>query len=81
MSSQSTWKPIVKTRWKTSYMCSCALPKETRQAIHYAISYIFLLPPGHYTYAELAAAIEKAYDYQQPRNAEVIRILRSIEPE
>ena len=77
--SKWKWKPIVKTLWKTSYMCSAALPVETQQAIHYAMSYAFLLPPGRYSYPELAAAIEKAYDHQHPRNAEVISILRSLQ--
>ena len=81
MSRKSTWRPIVKTLWKTSYMCSSALPECTRHAIHYAMSYIYLLPPGSYTYSDLADAIEKAHDLQQPRNAEVVHILRSLEKE
>lgn len=47
--------------------------------LQYAINaYSFILEKGKYSIQEFAQAIEGYYDVTEPRNAEVVRVLRSV---
>lgn len=76
------YKPILLRQQKVTCTAFRAEPNESEIALYAIQAYGFVLASSgedkRTTFAELADQIEQIYDCSEPRNAEVVRVLRAL---